>query len=433
MAGISLNGAYNHFIQDYVSKDVSQADAHRKDELRDVYKSIAKINKNSPLYLLTDDDISRNDAIGIKEKARLLQGSIKKFNAGEDQSSLDHSSAYSTDEEKVSASYIGKATDADIETMGFDIEIDQLASNQVNRGSFVNKDAPSLPADNYSFDVRISGQEFEFQFSIYNNDKNIDVQEKLEKLINKAGIGLSARILEDGDRSALEIASTRTGLKPGENSQFEIFESGGSLARGAVEQFGLDRIASPAANAHFSLNGTEKTAISNHFTVGGKFDINITSVTEPGNSVHVGVKKDSEALIRHVTSVVDSYNNFIKDTSGITDEKFKSSKLKSEIVGIAQKHLSNRQDIGINIEGDGTLNVDEELLRQAAGSSDYLESLKPVSDFADSLIAKTKDISVDPMKYVDRPVVNYKNPDNRDYSSPYITSEYSGMMFNNYC
>ena len=48
-------------------------------------------------------------------------------------------------------------------------------------------------------------------------------------------------------------------------------------------------------------------------------------------------------------------------------------------------------------------------------------------------IEKTKDISVDPMKYVDRPVVNYKNPDNRDYSSPYITSEYSGMMFNNYC
>ena len=48
--------------------------------------------------------------------------------------------------------------------------------------------------------------------------------------------------------------------------------------------------------------------------------------------------------------------------------------------------------------------------------------------------SKTKEISVDPMKYVDRPVVNYKNPDNKDPTgSPYITSEYSGMMFNNYC
>ena len=35
--------------------------------------------------------------------------------------------------------------------------------------------------DNYAFDVRIDGQEFEFQFSIYSNDKNIDVQQKLQK------------------------------------------------------------------------------------------------------------------------------------------------------------------------------------------------------------------------------------------------------------
>ena len=109
MAGISLSGAYNHFIQDYVSKDVTQADAHRKDELRDVYKSIAKINKKSPLYLLTDDDVSRNDAIDIKEKARQLQGSIKRLSDHEDKSSLNHSSAYTTDEDKVSANYIGNS------------------------------------------------------------------------------------------------------------------------------------------------------------------------------------------------------------------------------------------------------------------------------------------------------------------------------------
>ena len=88
MAGISLNGAYNHFIQDYVSRDVTQADAHRKEELRDVYKSIAKINKKSPLYLLTNDDSSRNEAISIKEKARRLQGSIRTLSDQQDKSNL---------------------------------------------------------------------------------------------------------------------------------------------------------------------------------------------------------------------------------------------------------------------------------------------------------------------------------------------------------
>ena len=433
MAGISLNGAYNHFIQDYVSKDVTHADAHRKDELRDVYKSIARINKNSPLYLLTDDTASRNEAIDIKEKARQLQGSIKRLSDYEDKSSLSHSSAFTSDESKVGASYIGKTPDQDIGNIGFDIEVTQLATSQVNRGRFLPKEASGLPAENYAFDVRIDGQEYEFQFSIYSNDKNLDVQQKLEKLINKAGVGITANIVEDGARSALEISSNHTGLKAGEVSQFEIYEASGPLASGAVEYLGLDKVAAPASNAHFTLNGEERAAVSNHFTVGGKFDINLTSTTDIGSPIYVGVKKDNEALINHVTSLVDNYNGFVGDASGISDEKFKSSKLRAEIVGIAQQHLANAEDIGISLEAGGTIAIDNEMLRQAVSGSDSNSALEPINRFADALIDKTKEISVDPMKYVERPVVNYRNPDNRDYSSPYVTSEYSGMMFNNYC
>ena len=433
MAGISLNGAYNHFIQDYVSKDVTQADAHRKDELRDVYKSIAKINKNSPLYLLTDDDTSRNDAIDIKEKARQLQGSIKRLSDHEDKSSLSHTSAFTSNESFVSASYIGKTPDQDIGNIGFDIEVSQLATQQVNRGRLLPKDSTGLAPENYAFDVRIDNQEYEFQFSIYSGDKNIDVLEKLEKLINKAGIGISANIIEEDSRAALEIASSHTGLKPGEVSQFEIFESEGSLAKGSVEFLGLNMVAAPASNAHFTLNGEEKVAISNHFTVGGKFDVNISAPTIGRESVHVGVKRDNDALIDHVEALVDNYNSFVKDTSEVTGDKFKGSKLKSEVIAIAQKCLSESEDIGIKLEGDGSLSIDKEMLRQAVSGTAVAESLEPINNFADSLIDKTKDISVDPMKYVERPIVNYRNPDSHNYSSPYITSEYSGMMFNNYC
>ena len=49
------------------------------------------------------------------------------------------------------------------------------------------------------------------------------------------------------------------------------------------------------------------------------------------------------------------------------------------------------------------------------------------------MVDKTKAISVDPMKYVERPVVNYKDPGSTQNPSPYVTSEYSGMMFNGYC
>lgn len=434
MAGISLNGAYNHFIQDYVSKDVSQADAHRKDELRDVYKSIANINKKSPLYLLTDDDASRNDAIDIKERARQLQGNIVRLSNQEDKSSLDHSSAFTTNEDTVSASYIGKIPEGNIENLGFDIGISQLASEQINTGRFLPKDSTGLPAGNYAFDLRTNGQEFEFQFSIYQDDRNFDVQEKLEKLINKAGIGISASIIDDAqNRSAIVLSSNHTGLRTGESSQFEVYENTNDLAKGSVDYLGLDKISSPATNAHFTLNGEERTSISNKFTVGGKFELQLKNTTTIGEGIHVGVKKDNEALMNHITSLIDSYNSFVLEATEKEAQKFKGDKLKSELIGIARQHMAGIEDIGIKLEGNGSLSIDEELLKQAVSSPDSAITIAPVKNFADALINKTKDISVDPMKYVDRPVVNYKNPDSRDYNSPYITSEYSGMMFNNYC
>ena len=434
MAGISLNGAYNHFIQDYVSKDVTHADTHRKEELRDVYKSIAKINKNSPLYLLTDDDNSRNDAIDIKEKARQLRGNIISLNNQEDRSSLDHSSGFTTDEEKVTASYIGKTPEEDIGNTGFEITVSSLASAQTNTGRFLPKDSTSLPPDNYAFDVRINKQEYEFQFSIYQTDRNIDVQDKISKLINKANIGLSSEIIEDNQgRSTIQISSTRTGLKSGEMSQFEIFESSSGLTTGSVSYLGLDQVSAPASNAHFTLNGEEKASVSNRFTVGGKFELQLRATTDPGESISVGVKKDNEALKGHITSLINNYNDFVIDAAGGKDPKFKSDKLKSEIVGIAKQYMANMEDAGIKLEGNGTLSIDEELLTQAISGSESEQSLSPVKQFSGALIEKAKEISVDPMRYVDRPVVNYKNPDNKDFNSPYITSEYSGMMFNNYC
>ena len=432
MAGISLNGAYNHFIQDYVSKDVAHADTHRKDELQDVYKSIAKINKNSPLYLLTDDDNSRNDAIEIKEKARQLQGNIIGLNNQEDKLSLDHTSGYTSDEEKVVASYIGKTPDEDIGKTGFVIEVSSLASAQVNTGRFIQKDSSGLAAKDYAFDARVGQQEFEFQFSIYQTDKNIDIQDKISKLINKANIGISSTIIEDSQgRSALQISSTKTGLRSGEMSQFEIYESSSGLATGSVSYLGIDQVSAPASNAHFTLNSEDKTSISNRFTVGGKFELSLKEVTD--EPVYVGVKKDNEALKKHIGSLINDYNDFVKDAAGDKDAKFKSDKLKSEIVGIAKQYMSTMEDTGIKLEGNGTLSIDDELLTQAISGSESTISLAPVKQFSSALLEKAKEISVDPMKYVDRPVVNYKNPDNKDTSSPYITSEYSGMMFNNYC
>jgi len=48
------------------------------------------------------------------------------------------------------------------------------------------------------------------------------------------------------------------------------------------------------------------------------------------------------------------------------------------------------------------------------------------------LYHKTSQISLNPMKYVDKTVVAYKNP-GKNFANPYVSSNYSGMLFNFYC
>ena len=125
---------------------------------------------------------------------------------------------------------------------------------------------------------------------------------------------------------------------------------------------------------------------------------------------------------------------FVQDVAQEHDSKYKGDKLRSEAISIARQHIKDTDALGIKLEGDGIISIDTDVLKEAVTTSNNTDALEPIKKFSESLLSMAKEISVNPMKYVDRPVVNYKNPDNKEnVASPYITSEYSGMMFNNYC
>ena len=48
----ALNTIYNHYLPTYGIKGTSSQDTHKKSELRGIYNSIVKLNKESPLYLI---------------------------------------------------------------------------------------------------------------------------------------------------------------------------------------------------------------------------------------------------------------------------------------------------------------------------------------------------------------------------------------------
>jgi len=433
----ALSQVYNHYMTEYAPKTNSPLDTHKKSDLRNIYNSIIKMNKESPLYLLDKSDASKAYAVGLKESARSFRNSVMATRSSlDDEGVLDQKIAYSSHPEIASARFIGlPAEDSGASAPTFHLEVAELAKNQVNLGNaLVSEEKLSMAPGSYSFDVSIKDVSYEFQFELHDEDTNHDIQNRLQRLISNANIGLEASVVEDAEgNSSLKLESTATGIFAGRNLQFEITDDNTSKTKGIVEYLGLNRVSQSPSNALFEINGIERTASSNTFTVEKVYEVTLNGPSsEPGFGTEIGLKNDVDSLAENIHSLAESYNRFLDDASANPGSHSKSSQLVNEIGYITRHYAGRLEALGLNFSSDGHLSVDDEQLKSAAAEKDSDESFASVKDFANSMLRKSNQISLNPMQYVNKTVVAYKNP-GKNYPSPYITSAYSGMLFNNYC
>lgn len=427
-----LNAFYNNYLSSYTPKSITRYDTHKKSELRNVYNSIVKLNKESPWYLPTTSKDTQHYAVDIKENARFLHNTLAQFGGLEEADLFQKKSAFSSDSGVVTANFVGEQIPAGMDAE-FSIEVQSLATTQENMGKFL-EDAPvNMYPSTYSFDVAINDMNYEFQFSIGENETNKDVQERLTRLINSSGIGIKASMVEEEGKTSLKLESENAGLSRGKEQVFKISDEHTSKSKGTVEYFGLDYVSREAADAHFLINGEPKSTSDNKFTVGKMFELELHGVSEEGVASKVGLKTDIESLTDNINHLIGGYNEFLKAASGYLETQAKSKQLVGEMKGIASLYNQSMTSVGVMMEEDGSLNIDENVLRQAAINSDDLsETFGYLKDFSASLLRKSTQVSLNPMDYVEKTVVAYKNP-GHNFVSPYSTSAYSGMMFNNYC
>lgn len=428
-----LSNAHSHYLSAYKPKGSSRYDTHKKSELRSIYNSIIKLNKEAPLYKLDSSKESKTFALGIKEDARQLRNTIASLGGLDEEKILNKKAAYSSNEDMVSVSYIGGPSE-NAEVPSYEIEVHSLASGQLNMGTFLPNTKSKLPADTYSFDVNINDLNYEFQFNIREDETNRDIHKRLAKLITNADIGLRADLLEDGrNNTALRLRSTFEGLKDGASTIFTISDEHTSKRAGSVAYFGLDYTARYASNAEFLLNGEKHTSVSNTFTVNKLYEVTLKGIRSiEGDSASIGLKTDIESLTENVSALVKGYNNFIENTAKYQDDFSGSRKLLGQMRGIASRYHSEFDILGLNLQENGTIKIDKQELKHAALSEYAKEDFSAIRDFANSLVQKMNQISLNPMDYVNKTVVAYKNP-GKNYATPYITSAFSGMMFSGYC
>lgn len=430
-----ISSVYNQYLTTYVpQKSNSRYDTHKRSELKSVYNSMVKINRDAPLYKIDTSKESREYVIGLKEESRALHNNIASIMGNSEDIELNASIAFSTDEGILSAKYVGEETTAASDDT-YNIEVKSLATPQVNLGLYLPKDSRDITPGQYSFDVSVGGQGYEFQYSIGENETNFDIQNKLGRLINNSGIRLSASVEEDGKgNAALRIESSFVGASNNDSSgSFSISETASRKVSGSVAYFGIDYVAREASDAELVINGSELSSSSNTFVLDKQFEITLNNISpEPGITATVGVKPDAEAAVENIKGLVGSYNDFITSMRSYSADVTRKNSLFIEMNSIVRNYQQDMAPMGITMAEGGTLDMDEEVLADYITDSSNMASVDSIKRFTSSLLRKSNQISLDPVAYLNKTVVAYKNP-GKNYTSPYTSSSYSGLLFNSYC
>ena len=433
MADIAaLNTVYNHFMTTYAPNGTnSRYDTHKKSELRGVYNSIVKMNKESPLFLLDNSDEAKEFAVGIKEGSRELKNVISSLSA-DGEELLSKKSVSSSNPDVATASYIGAVGDEE-NAPNIEIEVKKLATPQQNLGNFLPPDEMGLRPDTYSFDIRSRDLDYEFQFNINENDTNRSIEEKLARLVNKSNIGLNATVEEDDrGRIALKLESVDTGSSVAGKPLFAVSDDHTSKTTGAVDYFGINKTVQENSNSLFLLNGEERSTTANQFSIEKTYELHLNNVSKEGESVSIGLKTDVESITENVSHLIEGYNSFLNKAASYLDRQPQTGKLLGEMNSISNLYGNELEAIGVNIGEDGRMTLDKSLLTQTAQEEDAASRLQSMQNFAKNILGKANQISLNPMAYTEKTVVAYKNP-GKEFATPYVTSNYSGMMFSSYC
>lgn len=478
-----IGSVYDYYLTTYASRPATKSDTHKKSELRSVYNNIVKISKKSPLYKVSVSENIQKFAIDLKENARTLSTDAnnlfeKSLESEKSQKyvsdnenvvqvkTLDTSNDINTNDNNANDININNTNTNDINindtnidltvssnaditnpdpdsdnisdtksvntafASHYNIEVLNLATPQINTSDYLNNDDLDIPKGAHSFEVNVGDSAYEFRFNATKDDTNKTVLEKLSRLINRSNIGLTSKMLYSGNNSALEITSNATGLgftpeifsiAPGENSPYDK----------VVSKLGLNNVSSYPTNANFLLNGMEKTTSSNTFTIGKSLEITLNGISKKGQATSISLNDDLDSVISSINDMISSYNNLLDLSNNSNEGSDDAAILNKEIHKTTRQYASNLENIGITINENGKMTFDEALFIQTANEDDLDKSLASLNSFRQAIVSRADDISINPMKYVDKVMISYPNPVH-SFANPYMTSIYTGMMFNGY-
>ncbi len=421
---------YNYLLTNYAPKSMTKYDAHKSSELRSVMKNIVKITQSSPVYLVNLSEAKQEYALSIKDAAISLNNTLMMLAEDSKENVFAQRKASSSMDEQVTAKIV---TD-DYENLPAEpeIKVNSLATTQVNLGNEYYATGKGLSAGTYRFRISVNEDNYDFQYNIRKDATHKEVIEGLSSFINKAKIGLTATpVSRSADKIMMRLESEMTGA-PGGNNIFKLEDKvNGPGERGIVSYYNLDNVSSYPKNASFELNGEEKSTMGNAFTLGRSLEI---TMHEPGaESAKISYIPDSDKILAGVRDIMNSYNKLVDSTLDYSKKSDQQPKLLQEFRRLMSPFQSEMESCGITFDEKGYMRMDDSLAVQAAQEGDLEKLFGKDSRLNQRIQNKNEEIKINPMDYVDKILVSYPNFGKPPRGFSYITSLYSGMLFNYYC
>jgi flagellar hook-associated protein 2 len=421
---------YNYLIESNPYRQETKYHASKRSELQKVYNRIVNLSSRSPFFKINLSQENQEYTIGIKETALALKAKLNDIEIPE--ISGFHSKTITVSNENIlSAKLVNGNVDALPENITFAVQA--LASAQKNVGKELFHPSHGLKQGDYEFYVKVPDQTYSLTFSQKGSLENIVSMKNLADFLNKNVPELKATVEEGSviEYSRIVITSVKTGMY--DNRTF-YFEDEDSNRIGISDFFGLNRMEIPPDNAHFELNGIQKQTSTNTFTLENALQVSLLQTTD--QPVNIRIVPDSKQIITSVASVLDTFNGFIQlaknRTQGNT-EHIGATKLISELMNLEVNFQSELEAGGIKINEDGSLSINVETAVKAAEDGSMESLFTGENGFIARLKDKTEAIAINPMDYLDKIIVTYPNNQKVISHNPYITSMYSGLLFNSYC
>ena len=209
--------------------------------------------------------------------------------------------------------------------------------------------------------------------------------------INAAGAGVTASIVTDASGARLAIRSSSTGAQ----NAFRITTGDSALSgltydgsTGADSAMTLNQ---SALDANATINGIAVTSASN--TLDGVADgLTMTLLKTTTSNVDVGVSADSGAVTSAVNKFVSAFNSLAgyiqtqtkydaaSKTGGVLQGDRTVTQLQGQLRGIINQAMTGGKysvlsDVGITMQSDGTLAVDNTRLSNAVANRSDLKQL----------------------------------------------------------